>query len=173
MIDGGIYIVTLTNRERIPVKAADPRFAGRCIKVNRGNCKIGVAKNFDERYRYYVRTFGRQHVRLTPIAHVADLKKTEKVVLAALSRWRVRGSTNRQNEWLKGIDPSEVRRLTFRVMRAAGIAHKRISREAYSADDRWDRPGLEKKAVRGGRGSSRRQRARRLKPPPPAKSRPG
>lgn len=121
MIESGLYVVALKNEIPISVNAHDPRIADRCIKVSRLNCKVGKAASFPSRKLNYWKTFGAENVIFTPVAYVQDYAAAERVVLGALSRWRVCGSTGRKNEWLAGIDAVEVKRIVLSTLSASGI----------------------------------------------------
>ncbi len=121
MLDTGLYIVTLNNEEPIPVNANDPRLVNKCIRASRLNCKFGKAKSLALRRRNYCKVFGSENVNFRPIAFTSEIAIAEKLVLNALTPWRVRGKTGRKNEWLIGISDSEVERVALDVLVAAGI----------------------------------------------------
>jgi len=137
MFDFGIYIVTLTNTHPISVNAQDQRMADRCIKVTCANCKVGKAKSFIARRRNYHKTFGADHVQFRPIAYTQDLQLAERVVLSALSKWRVRGHTRRLTEWLEGISAIDAEHLALAALQAAGIAFSMPLDEAQSGSAAW------------------------------------
>jgi hypothetical protein len=121
----GLYIVALSNEEPVSVNAHDPRFAGKCIKVNRRHCKFGKARNLRHRERSYVKCFGEAFVDFRPIAWLKEIERAERLVLAQLSEWRVRGTTGRRNEWLHGITPVEVERIAISALVRTGIEFQR------------------------------------------------
>ena len=121
MSKSGLYVVALKNEEPISVNAHDPRIADQCIKVSFLNCKIGKAASLAGRERNYWKTFGSENVIFTPIAYLQDFAAAERVVLAHLTKWRIRGLTGRKNEWLVGIEPAEVQRIVLAVLAESGI----------------------------------------------------
>jgi hypothetical protein len=121
MSDTGLYIVTLNNDQPISVNANDPRIAHKCIRVSQLNCKFGKAKNLARRRNNYCKVFGSENVNFRAIAFTSDIARAEKLVLAALGAWRVRGATGRKNEWLAGITDSEIESLALNTLIAAGI----------------------------------------------------
>lgn len=122
MSDVGLYIVTLNNETPISVNANDPRIAHKCIHVTRVNCKFGKAKSLARRRENYFKVFGPANVNFRPIALTTDIGQAERLVLAALGQWRVRGTTGRKNEWLVGIVEAEVERIALATLSSAGIA---------------------------------------------------
>jgi hypothetical protein len=123
--NSGLYIVALSNQEPVSVNAHDPRIAHRAIKVNREHCKFGKARNLRLRERNYLKCFGAEFVDFRPIALLEDIERAERLVLAQLSGWRVRGTTGRRNEWLHGISPVEVERIAISTLTRSGIAFRR------------------------------------------------
>jgi hypothetical protein len=121
----GLYIVALSNEEPISVNAHDPRFAGKCIEVNRQHCKFGKARNLRLRRKNYVTCFGAAFVDFRPILLLQEILLAERLVLAQLSKWRVRGTTGRRNEWLHGITPVEVERIAFSTIARSGMIFQR------------------------------------------------
>ena len=120
----GLYIVTLNNDEPISVNAHDPRVADKAIKVTKENCKFGKAKDLDARRKNYYKTFGEENVNFKPIARLADIQTAEKVALAALDEYRVRGSTGRKNEWLEGIKPQSVLAIALFHIEQSGVEYE-------------------------------------------------
>ncbi len=121
--ESGIYIVTLTNPHPISVNAQNRKLAERCITVTSANCKVGRARSFQVRERNYWRTFGQQHVMLRPIALMRDPRIAERVILAALREWRIRGRYGRLTEWLEGICAADAERIAVGAMRSAQIRY--------------------------------------------------
>lgn len=120
----GLYIVTLNNDEPISVNAQDPRIAGKAIKVTKSNCKFGMAKDLEARRKNYYKTFGEINVNFKPIVRLADIHAAEKVVLSALDKYRVRGSTGRKNEWLEGVKPQSVVAIALYHIEQSGIEYE-------------------------------------------------
>ena len=108
-----MYLVELRNEELISVNANDPRIADKCIKVNRDNCKVGKAKNLAYRKKQYHKVFGEENVIFTPLAQVNEIRKAERVILTELDDYRIRGRTNRKNEWLYDISPNRAARIAI------------------------------------------------------------
>lgn len=124
MSASGLYIVTLNNEHPISVNARDPRIAEKCIKVSRLNCKFGKAKSLAARERYYFNVFGFDNVNFRAIAITDDIIVAEKLILAHLSQWRVRGPTGRKNEWLAGTSAADVERIALGALVASKIVFK-------------------------------------------------
>lgn len=123
MPDSGIYVVTLSNLHPISVNAQNRKIADLCIKVTAANCKIGRANNFSARERNYWRTFGKQNVLFRPIALMPDPQMAERVILAALKEWRIRGRTGRLTEWLLGIPAADAEQRAIDAMRSVQIRY--------------------------------------------------
>jgi hypothetical protein len=121
----GLYVVALRNDEPISVNAQDPHIAERCIKVSREHCKFGKARNLRLREKNYLKTFGRAFVDFRAIALLDEIALAERLVLARLSAWRVRGTTGRRNEWLHGITPVEVERIALSTLARSGMIFQR------------------------------------------------
>jgi hypothetical protein len=119
--DAGLYLVTLNNDEPISVNANDPRIADKCIRVTRANCKFGKAKRLTRRCDNYGKVFGVENVNFKVVAFTDDIGLAERLVLKALSPWCIRGPTGRKNEWLEGIAPTDVERIAFGALHAAGL----------------------------------------------------
>ena len=119
----GLYLVTLLNEDPISVNAHDLRIAQRCIHVTRMNCTLGKARNLDARERSYARTFGAHNVVFRPIAWMAGVEDAERVVLRAVSAWRVRGQGGRPTEWLVGIAPWKAEETALLALAEARIAY--------------------------------------------------
>ncbi len=77
-MESGLYLVTLRNDEPIAVKRGDPRHEQLCIRVAREHCKFGKARDFAARERGYVRVFGAEHVRFSPLFRVDELARAER-----------------------------------------------------------------------------------------------
>lgn len=122
----GLYIVTLTNDMPISVNANDPRIADECIKVARGHCKFGKAKRLAARKKNYDKVFGDSNVHFWPIVELDEIASAERIVLARLCEWRMRGRTGRRNEWLEGIAPDEVERIAIGALIDARIPFRHI-----------------------------------------------
>lgn len=118
----GLYIVTLRNPEPISVNRGDRRIEHRCIRVTRDNCKFGKARDFNRRRAGYLRVFGEENVSFVPLFGIEDVAHAERIVLAELAPWRLRGTSGRRNEWLAGIAPGEVECIAERALRRAGVA---------------------------------------------------
>lgn len=112
----GLYIVTLNNEQPISVNAQDLRVADKSINVNKSNCKFGKAKALEGRMKSYYKTFGQKNVNFHPIVRMHDIAEAEKLILKQLDNYRIRGSSNRKNEWLKGIEPSQVYEIVISVL---------------------------------------------------------
>ena len=108
MKQSGLYVVTLRNEQPISVNAHDPRIAERAIKVTKANCKFGKAKVLEGRRKNYDKTFGSEYVDFTPVAVLQDIAIAEKAILKKLDVYRIRGRTGRKNEWLHGIEYTDV-----------------------------------------------------------------
>lgn len=121
LADVGLYIVTLNNEHPIPVNANDRRRADTCIRVSRVNCKFGKATSLSRRRENYCKVFGAANVNFRPIALTEQISRAEKLVLAVLEAWRIRGLSGRKNEWLFGIEPAEVERIALSTLNAAGF----------------------------------------------------
>jgi hypothetical protein len=121
-VQGGLYIVTLRNDEPISVNRGDRRIEHRCIRVTRANCKFGKARDFVARRAGYVRVFGAENVTFTPLFALDDIARAERIVLADLAAWRLRGPAGRRNEWLGGIAPQDVARIALRALERSGIS---------------------------------------------------
>ena len=131
----GIYIVTLNNSEPISVNAQDPRVAHKAIKVTKANCKFGKAKVLSGREKNYFKTFGEHNVNFMPVALIEDFALAEKVVLANLDGYRMRGQTGRKNEWLEGISAEEVLGIVLETLELQGISHELLAgREGNTAE---------------------------------------
>jgi hypothetical protein len=122
----GLYIVTLNNETPISVNAQDPRVADRAIRVTRANCKFGKAKVLVGRKKNYDKTFGEENVNFFPIVAMEDIEVAERAILKQLLPWRVRGSTNRPNEWLHGISPWEVEVLVLKCLNSLDLPFVQI-----------------------------------------------
>lgn len=118
----GLYIVTLRNHEPISVNRGNRRIEHRCIRVTRENCKFGKARDFAARRAGYLRVFGEENVSFVALFGTEDIANAERVALAELAPWRLRGRSGRRNEWLAGVAPGEVARIAERALRRAGIA---------------------------------------------------
>lgn len=116
----GLYLVTLLNVVPISVNAHDARMAQRCIHVTRVNCKVGKARRLESRARNYARTFGSHNVVFRPIALMEGVEAAERIILRALSAWRVRGHSGRLTEWLDGIDALNAERIALQALVEAG-----------------------------------------------------
>lgn len=121
--NSGIYLVTLNNEVPISVNRQDPRRAATAITATKANCKIGRAKNLGQRLGNYQATFGPGNVNFHLIAYTTEIDVAEKVILAALDRYRIRGRTGRQNEWLENISSHEARDIAVSAIKTAKIAH--------------------------------------------------
>jgi len=122
----GLYIVTLNNEELISVNANDPRIADKCIKVNRVNCKFGKARDLSIRKRNYDKVFGAENVNFFPLVALDEMARAERLVLALLSEWRIRGATGRKNEWLTGISAEEVQKIAISALAQSGLSFQCI-----------------------------------------------
>ncbi len=92
----GIYIVTLINDQPISVNANDPRIADKAIKVTKKNCKIGKAKDLASRMNSYYKVFVERNVNFRPVVEMLEIDEAEKVILASLDQYRIRGKTGRK-----------------------------------------------------------------------------
>lgn len=126
MVKSGIYIVTLKNKDLISVNANDPRISDKCIRVNFLNCKVGRMKELARGAHRYSKVFGKENVAFKPLAVVFDARRAEKIVLKVLDPWRMRGRTNRKNEWLSGITPEEAELYALTALRESGIPFERV-----------------------------------------------
>jgi len=122
----GLYIVTLNNEELISVNANDPRIADKCIKVNRVNCKFGKARDLSIRKRNYDKVFGAENVNFFPLVALDEMARAERLVLALLSEWRIRGATGRKNEWLTGISAEQVQKIAISALAQSGLSFQCI-----------------------------------------------
>ena len=126
----GLYIVTLNNEELISVNANDPRIADKCIKVNSAHCKFGKARDLSIRKANYDKVFGEKNVNFEVIARLTDIAKAERLVLATLSENRIRGRTDRKNEWLEKISSQEVKARAIQRLRESGLPFESIETPA-------------------------------------------
>lgn len=108
VINSGIYIVTLNNEEFISVNSQNKKIAHKTISVNKNNCKVGKAKNFDLRKKNYFKTFGQHNVNFKVLAYLNEIDNAEKMILKELDIFRIKGQTGRKNEWLQNISPKKV-----------------------------------------------------------------
>jgi hypothetical protein len=121
----GLYIVTLSNSDPLPVNPPPGPGDVAPISVTSANCKFGRAANLrwrESRYRYQ---FGAEHVAFRPIATVSslqDLKELESKVLATVHPHRIPSSTGRATEWLQGISAAELEFVVISTLRASGRA---------------------------------------------------
>lgn len=122
MKNSGIYIVRLTNEEPMPV-TRDRRYVETCAKVNRGNIKVGKAKNFARRRLDYVKDFGEENVVFRPIAELTDIVSAERVVLRALRPYRKLSPKGGKLEWLEGITFADAKRIAFAALDDLGIEY--------------------------------------------------
>lgn len=128
----GLYIVTLNNAEPLPVNPVRPEGERQPIRVNLDHCKFGRAENLRRRAEDYQRTFGPNNIKFIPIAHLpvlGELLRAEATVLEALKRHRIRGATNRANEWLEGISAIEVEQIVIELLGALGVRFERLGTE--------------------------------------------
>lgn len=123
-MNSGLYIVTLNNEEPISVNAQDPRIADKAIQVTKENCKFGKAKNLEARKKNYYKTFGEHNVNFKPLVRLENIAAAEKVVMAALDEYRIRGRTGRKNEWLQGVTPQRIIALALYHIEEAGIEYE-------------------------------------------------
>lgn len=126
----GLYIVTLNNEDPISVNAQDPRMADRAIRVTRDNCKVGKAKNLAARERNYQKTFGPKNVNFYPFALTHQIEAAERLILASLGQYRIRGSTGRLNEWLENVAAADALSIARGAIVGSGIDHELIDVEA-------------------------------------------
>jgi len=122
-MESGIYLVTLNNENSISVNAQDPRIADKAIKVTKRNCKVGKAKNLQSRKKNYFKTFGVENVNFIPLAALENINKVEKLILAALDQYRIRGRTGRKNEWLQNIKPTQAKEIVLSVIEESGTEY--------------------------------------------------
>lgn len=101
----GLYFVRLSGDELISVNQNDLKRRDRCIKVNSRNSKYGIAQNLRSRYKSYCRTFGRERVQFAVLGLAAAPAAIESKLHQHFGKYRMRGLSGRQNEWLAGIDP--------------------------------------------------------------------
>ncbi len=125
-MESGIYIVTLNNSEPISVNAQDCRIAHKAIKVTKPNCKFGKAKSLKVREKNYFKVFGEHNVKFMPVALIEDISQAEKVILARLDPYRIRGRTGRKNEWLEGISHLDVLRIAIDTLDVLGILYELV-----------------------------------------------
>jgi hypothetical protein len=128
----GIYIVTLNNEIPISANAHDARRPG-AVKVTRLNCKLGKARSLESRRKNYEKTFGAKNVNFFAIAELENIDLAERSILARLQTYRLVGENKRTNEWLNGIDPIEVERIAFDVLRESGLTYRKIDSVVTSA----------------------------------------
>ena len=127
MRESGIYIVQLRNEVPIPV-TRDRRYVETCGKVNRGNIKVGKAKNFATREKNYWKDFDRDNVHFEPLAELVEIVVAERVILRALSDFRKLSPNGRRMEWLEGISYQEAKRLVFAALDRHGLEYVRRER---------------------------------------------
>ena len=101
----GLYFVRLSGDELISVNHNDLKRRDRCIMVNNGNSKYGIAQNLWRRYLSYCRTFGRERVQFAVLGLASKPAAVESKLHQHFDKYRIRGLSGRQNEWLAGIDP--------------------------------------------------------------------
>ena len=53
--------------------------------------------------------------------------EAEKAVLHMLDQYRIRGRTNRKNEWLENISPHEVERVVFKALGLNSFVYSKIN----------------------------------------------
>lgn len=123
----GLYLVSLSNERSISVNADRPKISARCVAVNKNNCKFGKAKNLARRRRDYYKTFGPENVNFHPIVRTDYVDRAEYLISSKLTDYRIRGSTGRLNEWLIGIDLTEVREIVFQTMRESNIPFRQFT----------------------------------------------
>ena len=126
----GLYIVTLNNEHPISVNAQDPRIAHKAIKVTKENCKFGKAKVLEGRRYNYYKTFGEENVNYLPIVRMLDIEAAEKAILSKLNDHRLRGRTGRRNEWLEGIDPSQVLEIAISTLNELDVEYELLVDDA-------------------------------------------
>ena len=122
----GLYIVTLKNHEPISVNANDKRIADKAIKVTKANCKFGKSDDLARRKNNYDKVFGQHNVIYTPLVVMDEIDVAEKAVLQMLDRYRIRGKTNRKNEWLENICSTEVVRIVFETLDSGSHTYAEI-----------------------------------------------
>lgn len=103
----GLYLVKPLCLAPWPVNANDPRHASTCLRVSRGDMKIGKAMSFEARERQYHAVFGPGQVQFLPVAWLDDARSAERAVLKALRPWRLRGPSGHLTEWLRGLAEDE------------------------------------------------------------------
>ena len=139
----GLYIVSLTNPHPLPVNPPPRAGGAEPISVTSTNCKFGRAHNFRFRELCYQRQFGAEHVTFRPIATVSsldDLVALETKILGRLEPLRVRGTTGRPTEWLKGISTSELEAVIVSTLQDAGCAFHLLDGSdlmSLTASDPW------------------------------------
>jgi|ERR1700682_2648563 len=118
----GIYVVTLTCSEEVPV-TQDPRYVVDCGRVSSRNVKVGKAHNFAARERNYWNDFGRDNVVFLPIAQTEHFQRAETAVLRELGSFRKLSPKDGRMDWLENIELDEVIRRAFLALRREGIQH--------------------------------------------------
>ncbi|MTE00108.1 hypothetical protein GIY56_07400 [Paracoccus sp. YIM 132242] len=101
----GIYFVRLLGEELVSVNDNDLSRRDLCIKVNSQNAKYGRSENLRARFLAYCRTFGAERVRFDVLIENTNPIAVERRLHAHFRSYRIRGLSNKPNEWLKGIDP--------------------------------------------------------------------
>lgn len=112
----GLYFVRLSGDALISVNHNDPKRRDRCIMVNRTNSKYGIAQNLRSRYLSYCRTFGRERVHFAVLGLASVPAAIESKLHRHFGKYRMRGLSGRQNEWLAGIDPDVAYRQALEIV---------------------------------------------------------
>ena len=118
----GIYLVTLNNEHPISVNAQDKRIADKVIKVTKENCKIGKAVDLARREKNYYRTFGEEYVNFNCLAILEEIAIVEKLIMARLDQYRIRGNSGKKNEWLTNISADEAKRTAIKAIEESGVS---------------------------------------------------
>ncbi len=129
-MEGGIYLVTLNNDNLMSTQAQDRRYDDKKpLHVNKNNCKVGKAQNFNGRMRLgYYRTFGEENVNFIPVVALDadDIVKAEKKIKKRLARWRIKSPSNKLTEWTQGIDSEDIKNIIISTVQEMGIPYEVI-----------------------------------------------
>ena len=124
----GIYVAVLLTTNLMPV-TRDNRYVDTCARVNNKNVKIGKAKNLANREKNYLKDFDQENVRFIPIAELDEIQKAETAILRELKIYRLRSPKGRVMDWLEGISPRKVIKISYKVLNREKINYKKM---AYS-----------------------------------------